>query len=174
MARIYPAITNSYSEKFIEYIRNHPVSAEPWVALNKIHGTNLSFHVTENGIKPAAKKRFIGDNEKFYNYRRVLDRYRGEVTDIFNFCKTRYGCSEVVLFTELFGGSYPHPEVPKIKEVDRIQKGVFYYNDIDIYLFDIKIDGIMVSHTVVEDIAKRFGIFYAEALYTGSFEELLH
>ena len=40
-----------------------------------------------------------------------------------------YNIKEIILFGELFGGEYLHPEVQKVKGASKVQKGVAYTQD---------------------------------------------
>lgn len=44
---------------------------------------------------------------------------------------------EVLLFGELCGGRYPHPEVQPDTRVEAVQTGVYYSPTIEFYAFDI-------------------------------------
>jgi hypothetical protein len=46
----------------------------------------------------------------------------------------------VLLFGELCGGRYPHPEVPPDARVEAVQTGVYYSPTIEFYAFDIALE----------------------------------
>ncbi len=76
---------------------------------------------------------------------------------------------------ELFGGVYPHPDVPDIGH-QPVQRGVYYSAIVDFYAFDIKIkqkDGseFFLDFDVASKIFSTCKFFYAVPVVTGNLEE---
>jgi len=80
---------------------------------------------------------------------------------------------EVVLYGELFGGSYNHSDVEKDPNASRVQKGVSYCPWNDFYAFDLSINGAIISYDIFSTIMENVGFHYAKALYRGAFSECL-
>jgi Rnl2 family RNA ligase len=50
-----------------------------------------------------------------------------------------HNIQKIIIYGELCGGEYPHPEVEKLPQYQAIQTGVYYSNDIHFFVFDIRI-----------------------------------
>ena len=63
----YPSI-NNFNKK--------SVFAGEWIAEEKIHGANMSFHVDckLGSIRVARRNDFLEPEDKFYNYKQILDK----------------------------------------------------------------------------------------------------
>ena len=81
---------------------------------------------------------FIGELEAFYNYKILVPHMSEVVLKLYKELNQNGEKESVVLFGELFGGMYPHPDVEKDNRVHRVQSGVFYSPHIEFYAFDIK------------------------------------
>lgn len=99
-----------------------------WVAVEKIHGCNMSIHVKgKDQFEFYRRKGKIEPGESFHEYENVFERY----TDSLNQLYDHLG-SEYILYGEYFGGPY-HPE-DKHKTV---QKGIKYCSGHDFVPFDL-------------------------------------
>lgn len=80
----------------------------------------------------------------------------------------------VTIFGELFGGSYPHKDVPANKEVPRVQHGIWYSPNLGFYGYDISINrhGFLFYDEVCA-IFQKFGVLYAKPVARGTFDEML-
>ena len=83
----------------------------------------------------------------------------------------------VSVFGELFGGSYPHPDVQRVGRLTMIQKGVYYAPDHEFYGFDIYVftndGGYYLSVDQAEGLFESEGFFYAKPLFKGTLDECL-
>lgn len=120
----FPSLENTYRQKEIDKIVMMEIK-DQWVVTEKVHGANFSFWVYKNvetkeiDIKCAKRSGWIEDDEKFFNYKSVLEKYRpmleklrGDVLDNF------------VIYGELFGGN--------------IQSGMCYSLEQDFVAFDMR------------------------------------
>ena len=119
----FPSLENTYRQKEIDKIHSMVIQ-DNWVVTEKVHGANFSFWVTKDdmgsvNIKCAKRSGWIEEDEKFFNYKSVLEKYRpmleklrGDVLDDF------------VVYGELYGGN--------------IQNGMCYALDQDFIAFDIR------------------------------------
>ena len=118
----FPSLENTYRQKEIDKIQSMMIQ-DKWVVTEKVHGANFSFWVTEdNGtvnIKCAKRSGWIEDDEKFFNYRCVLEKYKPMLT------KLREGLfTDFVIYGEMYGGN--------------IQNGMCYSLEQDFVAFDMR------------------------------------
>lgn len=175
MFKKYNSIENTYREKEVEQIYLHGYDKETYVVQEKVHGANFSFITNGNKIEVAKRSGLIIEGENFSNYEYVLDTYSEAIKTLFSLVKIDYPETETVtVFGELFGGSYEHTDVEKIKGMVRVQKGVFYSPENDFYAFDICINqtkylDVVVANTYFETVE----LFYAKTLFQGSLKKCL-
>ena len=111
-----------------------------WVVSEKIHGANFCAVVDGAGIRGAKRKSLLADGEDFFNHRRVLERLRGPLRHLFAAVADAGGAPEKLLvYGELYGGRYPHPEVPEVPGVQAVQTGVWYAPDVEFQAFDVAV-----------------------------------
>ena len=81
---------------------------------------------------------------------------------------------QLTIFNEIFGGSYPHQEVPVEKNALKVQKSVFYTPKNEFYAFDILINGDRyLEVNEVNDLFAKEDLFYAKTLFQGSLSDCL-
>ncbi len=81
---------------------------------------------------------------------------------------------QLTIFGELIGGSYPHPEVAKIKGATRVQKGVFYAPQNLFLAFDILINNQRyLSVDEANYYFEKHDLLHAKTLFRGSIDECL-
>ncbi len=174
----YTSIENSYRDKFIQMIRDENKDSGQWVVMEKIHGAQLSFYYNGSELKASSRTMFLTDDIDFFNYQKVMADNRDKIEKLYSLIQSEYRekkkeISQMIVYGELFGGSYPHPDVPKVKTAKRLQKGVFYHPDNLYYAFDLRVDAQYLN---VEDTNRLFeavGLFYAKPIFVGSFDECL-
>src|SRR5690606_13511325 len=77
-----------------------------------------------------------------------------------------------IIYGELCGGSYPHPEVEK-QNHSTVQKGVYYSPKTEFYIFDIMIDEEFIDHHRVIELCEQYNFLHARILKEGTLEECL-
>lgn len=171
----YSSITNSYDEKFISKIIYLGYDKLEWVVTNKIHGANFQFITDGLTVWCASKNGLLGEGDNFFNYQRVLEKYRERVLEVFGVISrtSSVPVSEISLHGELFGGTYNHPDVARVPGASKIQKGINYTPDNDFYLFDVKIDGVLCDYDFAMGLSHYFGCPYANELKRGTLQECL-
>lgn len=132
----FPSLENTYREKEIQLVDTLGYSKEKYLVTEKVHGANFSFHVFKNStgvifIKTAKRSGFIDADEKFFNYRPVVDKYQDKLLKLY----TDIDATTMVVYGELFGGN--------------IQNGMCYPTEQDFVAFDVLID----NHPLDKDIA---------------------
>jgi len=136
----------------------------------------MSF-VTRDGktFYPAKRTGFIEPDEKFYNYQKVLEETRPKLEKLWEFLKKDFpDMQQMNVYGEMFGGDYPHPEVPKDKDAIMIQKGIYYSPSNHFYAFDILLDN--ERYLDVDTANKYFekaGLLHAKTLFRGSLDDCL-
>ena len=121
----YFDIENSYRKKFIDIVVAEKLDEGEFVVQEKAHGANLSFWYDGKDLKSAKRSGFIKDN--FYDYKPVEAKNRERVKNLYAILK-KEGCdfSELAVYGELIGGTYPHKDVEKDISATRIQKGICF------------------------------------------------
>lgn len=174
----YSEIENTYRVKILDNIRNHgyDIPDITWTVTEKVDGSNLSFWIRKGVITPARRTAFLEPDENFYNYQTVLEKYR----DKFIKAAARFPSSTVIIYGELFGGSYKHPDVPKDPDAKKVQDRIQYCPHNDFYVFDVYImnkerdlNSYYLPHNVVGLLCEAEGFLYAKSIFTGTFDECL-
>eukprot|EP00744_Colponema_vietnamica_P011910 GILI01016738.1.p1 GENE.GILI01016738.1~~GILI01016738.1.p1 ORF type:complete len:373 (-),score=77.37 GILI01016738.1:119-1180(-) len=169
----YPSIDNHHSKAAIKQIQEGALVGE-CVATEKVHGSNFSFITDGSDVVCAKRSGLIESDESFCNWRRVLETYRPRVLAAFNILRDRRdGVESVVIFGELFGGTYPHPDVPRVKGVKHVQKELYYSPDIEFFGFDISINHTgFVKFDEMCDVFELAGFpLYSKPLVRGTYED---
>ena len=171
----YSSIENTYRQQFIDLIKEDGLDAGEWVVTEKIHGGQLSIYYDGNEIKASTRTSFLTEDVDFFNWPKVLADNQDKVKELYDILKSKNkDISVVIVYGELFGGSYPHPEVNKVKGAKRLQKGVHYHPDNLFYAFDIRVDGKYLSVDECNELFEQVGLFYARPIFRGTFEECLN
>lgn len=174
----FHSIENSYREKFLNTIRSHPSSEEEWCVLEKVHGSNFSFTVSDDDIKVGKRTSFLETKEdfnQFFNCGQIVDDLYPKVKDLLNKYKEKYGDVKfLTVYGELFGGFY---EGKKITH-KMIQKGVQYCPHHEFMAFDIRVtgendQGKYINYDRAISLFEEAGLFYADKLYQGSLDDCL-
>ena len=153
----------------------------------KIHGGNIGIYYNQNGnIKISTRNQFteeahIKDTVFKYDINNILEylyKYIKENIDS--------DIKSIILYCEIYGGSYPHPDIKKDKNSKRIQKGVYYSPTNELYPFDIFIpkgyneDGKVIGYYLDgEDFINIMNSLnsdlpnYTYNLFTGNLKECL-
>lgn len=175
MFKKYNSIENTYREKTVEQVYLHGYGDETFVVQEKVHGSNFSFITDGHSISVAKRSGLIHEDEKFNNYEYVLNKYKNSVREIFRLVKSLLPETETIsIFGELFGGSYEHPEVANLKNMTRIQKGVFYSPENEFYAFDICINQTeYLNVRTANHFFEKTEMFYAKTLFEGDFKSCL-
>ena len=178
----YNSIENADRTKIINYITEQGLSGGEWSVTEKVHGSNFSFYITSSEIKVAKRTSFLGVGQKFFNFEEVLDDHLDRMKLLFVLVSEFLNPKEadlsgddleIILYGELFGGTYPHEDVEAIPGSTKVQKGVFYSPLNNFYAFDMKVNGRFINTDIFEEIMEEVGIFYAKTLFKGTFEEAL-
>lgn len=166
----YTSIENSYRIKFLEYVKEKGYDKETYTVTEKIHGANFSIWYNGEHFRFAKRSKFLGNESDFYSYKTATKELIDKIKEVYNkspICKGQI----LTLYGELFGGTYPHPDVERC-DVKQVQKGVYYSPTVGFYCFDVAIDGRVQPIDALQ-ILKEHDILTAEILYEGSLDECL-
>jgi len=168
----YFDIENSYRKKFLDIVAAEKLDKGEFVVQEKAHGANLSFWYDGKDLKSAKRSGFIKDD--FYDYKPVEDENRERVKKLYAILKKEgYDFSELAVYGELVGGTYPHKDVEKDTSTTRIQKGIFYTPHNEFYAIDAAIDGQLLDVDKFNQVMEKAGFLYAKTIFRGMFEECL-
>ncbi len=158
----------------------HDLNKLKWVVTEKIHGANFSFVYENRQLKYAKRKDYLKWNDDFFGFQTVAAALEERIIHLFEALQQDIPAHRYIIYGELFGGKYPHPEVAPNTAVQAIQTGVYYSPDIRFCAFDIAIETTEEDSKYYLDYDKaveyfeRFDIFYARILYAGKWNEALN
>ncbi|MCP4152839.1 MAG: RNA ligase, Rnl2 family [bacterium] len=171
----YTSIENTYRDKFIEMIKEEGKDTGEWVVMEKVHGGQFSLYYDGNEMQASSRTMFLTPETDFFNYEEVMKANASKVTEIYNSLKKeKPDLAVITVYGELFGGSYPHKDVLKVKGAKRLQKGVFYHPGNLFYAFDIRVDGSYLPVDECNGLFESVDMFYAKPLLRGTMEECLN
>jgi len=173
--RKYNSIENSYREEFLQQLIENGFDKGEFVVQEKVHGANLSFWTDGNSIQTAKRTEFLAEDDNFYNYIQVRNKYSAAIKAAFVSLKLQYPDAEyIAIFGELFGGSFPHPDVDRDKASVNIQKGIYYSPSNEFYAFDVLVNNeVYLSVDEANTLFEQHNFFYAKTLFRGTFEQAM-
>jgi len=166
----YSSIENSYREEFVNKIIAEGYSGGDWYVTEKVHGANLSLWDDKEEIRVAKRTCFMDDNDDFYGFQKLKVELFLKVKEMYRFL----GAETIATFGEIFGGTYPHPDVPRNPQAKKVQKGVYYTPDNVVFFYDIKGDGLFIDFLDMQKACEYCGFLYAKTIFKGSFMECLN
>lgn len=174
----YSSIENSFSREFMEHVVAEMPQDLEYVVQEKVHGANTSFLCDGETVRFAKRTSMLKDNEQFYDYPELLERYKARVLKLSTGLRAKYPeVNHISVFGEMFGGLYPHDDVHVTHKVSLIQKGVCYTPDHEFYGFDIylftKEGGRYLPVDEVNEFFEANGFFHAKTLFRGTLAECL-
>lgn len=184
----YTSIENSYQVPYMIKVQEVVPEDMLWDVTEKVHGSN-SCMITDGVTVEFAKRSGIVDGEEvFFGSHIVLAEHQERILNAFKYVKEKYETEEkpvkvVQFYGELFGGTYPHNDVPRDNRFNAVQKGLYYAPFQSFYGFDIVIchgngqdsNGFRtwLNPDEVVDVYKQNEIFYAKSLFKGTLKECL-
>lgn len=170
----YNSIENSYQDKFINTIINHAYDSHEYIVQEKVHGANLSFITDGKMISMAKRTEIITEDEDFYNSKKVLENYRNRILSLFNEVSKTFHTTTLTIFGEVFGGGYPHKDIPKNETAKLVQDGIYYCSHNEFFAFDILINNNHYINTdVTNSLFEKHKFIHAKTLFKGSFKDCL-
>ena len=151
-----------------------------WVVTEKVHGANFSFVYEGRKLLFAKRKDYLKWTDDFFGFQTVVNDIEDRIIRLFEQLQIDITADRFIIYGELFGGKYPHPEVPAKPDVQAIQTGVYYCPDVKFCAFDIAIEidendvRYFLDYSAAIQYFEQFGIFYAKPLFTGKLNEALN
>ena len=151
-----------------------------WIVTEKIHGANFCFITDGVETRAAKRKAFLDADEDFFGHRAMLERNAEAARSVFTLARARDAkIARVVVYGELFGGGYPHPDVPVDPSAQPVQTGCFYSPRIELCAFDLRIihagaeEGEYADYDEAAAIFAEAGLFHARPLFRGRYEDAI-
>ncbi|MEM7715009.1 MAG: RNA ligase family protein, partial [Cyanobacteria bacterium P01_A01_bin.68] len=159
-----------------------------WVVTEKIHGANFGIVTDGWEVRFAKRKEFLEPIDDFFGYRLLQDKLIVQAKEIFKILQVEIiNLNKVLIYGELFGGEYPHPEVTPIPGVQAIQTGVYYSPKIEYCAFDIaaiarratrrrianesNCEKMYLDYDKALQIIEKVGMMAAKPLFIGKYEQ---
>ncbi|EPX60473.1 RNA editing ligase [Cystobacter fuscus DSM 2262] len=142
-------------------VREQPVPGGTWVALEKIHGAQLVLAVHGAEVSFGKRKAWLAEEDPFFGWQLLRVQLSAGARSLAS--KVCEPGGTVYLYGELFGGHYPHPEVPVVPGLSPVQTGIWYAPDLRWSPFDILVarseedEGVLLAHSEVEELARHEG-----------------
>lgn len=168
----YSSIENASREKTLEQIKLQGFHNNDWIAELKIDGTNFSIVRDKDGVAFAKRSGIIGEGENFFNYQKILPELNRIHDALWNHL-TDASVEHLCIRGELFGGYYPHKEVPSVNGVKAIQKRAAYGPDLYYRVFDISVNGQYLRASVKHTLCSFLQIPAVPILAQGKLDDLL-
>ncbi|MEW6498221.1 MAG: RNA ligase family protein [Cyanobacteriota bacterium] len=152
-----------------------------WVVTEKIHGANFGIVTDGSEVRFAKRKEFLQPDEDFFDYQSLSNQLAAQAKQIFKILQSQQNrLLRVSVYGELFGGDYPHPDVPAVAHVQAVQTGIYYSPKIEFCAFDIAVEEKHQSplRTYLDydnglKIVQQVGMMGAEPLLIGKYEDAL-
>lgn len=150
-----------------------------WVVTEKIHGANFCFVTDGQAVRCANRRAFLAPDDPFFGYARVLERLRERVLDVAARVRQRLDAPLLALYGELFGGAYPHPDVPPDPLCQPIQTGIYYAPGIEFCAFDLAVQQPggtsrrYLPYDLLREVCQGAGLLVAEPLLISSYTKAL-
>jgi Rnl2 family RNA ligase len=160
----YEKIGESPDQWHLDEAQYRALEKTRWVVTEKIHGAHFCVVTDGSTMKGASRKHLLAPGETFFEYQRVLQRLEQQVYQLFRQTSRLYPqITEIAVYGELFGGAYPHPEVPPVAGLQPIQTGIYYTPDIEFCAFDLAISGPQLPSTYL-DYDQALALFQSSAI----------
>jgi len=161
----YRSIENSYQKESLKYFKERVPEGIPFVAMEKIHGSNFNIVVLKNGtFQFYSRDTLLVDWMSFFWYEKLItSELKNNLLNAANSKFEKYKLLNPVSIQfvwELFGGSYPNYNY---SDSQKVQKWVFYCPQNDIRFFDTIIhteDSIAYRNAKDYNPDKPFEDFY--------------
>ncbi|MEZ4449259.1 MAG: RNA ligase family protein [Nannocystaceae bacterium] len=154
-----------------------------WAVTEKIHGANVCLVIDADAVRVGKRRALLGDDEPFFNVHEVRARVTPAARALFASIRAEApALRHLLVYGELFGGAYPHPEVAPVAGVQPIQTGIHYCPGIEFSAFDLArvsagegLEGAPVFYGWGEALERlrAHGILASEPLHVGTLRDAL-
>lgn len=149
-----------------------------WVVTEKVHGANFSFVYHDRNLKFAKRKEYLSWGDDFFGFQLVVNQIEDNILRLFEELSTNVNGTKYIVYGELFGGKYPHPDVKADSNLHAIQTGVYYSPSIHFCAFDIAIENgdtkYYLDYETSISYFEKHGLFYAKPLLIGKFRDAVN
>ncbi|HWO20482.1 MAG TPA: RNA ligase family protein [Kofleriaceae bacterium] len=148
----------------------------PWVALEKLHGGQLVVGVVGDAVHFGKRKAWLAPDEPFFGWQLLAAELGAAARAI----ARELGAAQTVLYGELIGGGYPHPEVSPVPGLSPVQTGIWYTPGLAWVAFDALVaasdddDGELLAFRELEELAAAAAVRTAPRLLRGTRAEVEH
>jgi Rnl2 family RNA ligase len=146
----------------------------PWVALEKLHGAQLVMAWDGASIHAGKRKAWLAGDEPFFGWQLVISELATGVRAIAQQAVAR----QTVVYGELIGGAYPHPDIASIPGMAPVQTGIWYMPALTWVAFDVLVaagdedEGELLAHHELEALARDASVRTPPRLLRGTRAEL--
>lgn len=150
-----------------------------WTVTEKIHGANFSFVYENKTLKYAKRKAYLSWEDDFFGFQLVVHQIEDQILALFEGLSTNIDAEKFIIYGELLGGEYPHPDTTADDNVQAIQTGVYYSPNIHFCAFDIAIETdetaskYYLDYKTTISYFERHEIFHATPLFIGKLGKAL-
>lgn len=151
-----------------------------WVVTEKIHGANFGITTDGSEVRFAKRKEFLQPEDDFFGYQSLKDKLSHQVKEICRILQAKTPWQKIYIYGELFGGEYPHPDVPAVNQLQAVQTGVYYSPKIEYCAFDIigvksenTAERYYLDYEIALKLFQQVGIMAAEPLFIGKYNDAL-
>lgn len=182
----YEKMAESLAELDIDEPGLRALRKTEWSVTEKIHGASFALvsalSSARSGsvtFRAAKRKAFLDAGEDFFGHRALLDRIGRAVVRVLEGVRAAHPeATAATIYGELFGGTYPHPDVAPCPGVEPVQTGICYCPHIEFAAFDLAVDSpgrgrVYVDQDAALALFRSAGLFCAEPLLVGSYEDAM-
>ncbi|MFP2929835.1 RNA ligase family protein [Pyxidicoccus sp. 3LG] len=146
-----------------------------WVALEKLHGAQLVVGVRAGEVWFGKRKAWLAGDEPFFGWQLLRAELTASAVQV---ARAVGGERDVYLYGELFGGRYPHPDVPAVAGMAPVQTGIWYAPELRWAVFDVLVagseedEGELLAHHEVEALAHAARLLTPPVVRRGARSEM--
>jgi Rnl2 family RNA ligase len=126
----------------------------------------------------AKRKEYLSWNDDFFGFQLVVSEIENDIIRLFEDLSSNIQGIKYIVYGELFGGEYPHPDVMSNDNLNAIQTGVYYSPSIKFCAFDIAIEKsdskYYLDYETSISYFKKHNLFYAKPLFIGKFRDAVN
>ncbi len=172
----YEKMPKTFSKLELSEKELSDVNKVKWVVTEKVHGANFSLVYEDRKLLFAKRKDYLSWDADFFGFQQVVNEIEDRVLQLFEAFSLELKAEKHIIYGELFGGKYPHPDVPVDPDVEAIQTGIYYAPSVHFCAFDLAIENDGKKEYVDYDKAvtyfDKYGILYAKPLLIGKVNEV--
>ncbi|MCE6992272.1 RNA ligase family protein [Dyadobacter sp. CY323] len=176
----YEKIASSFKDLAADEIAFNQLNKLEWVATEKIHGAHFRFIYQDKKLLYGKRRELLEWHSDFFGFQMFAVMLETQVTELLEAISRDFAATKIIIYGELFGGIYPHPDIQVIMEVSAIQTGIFYSPDIRFYAYDIATEDQessikkYLSYETAIAYFQKFDIPFAVPLKKGKLSEVLN